>query len=118
MTSGVEDKKLIKGLGFDATCSLVVVGPTGKPVTVSPSKDPQRNIVMWLDHRAIDQAKRINESNHKVLKYVGGVLSPEMQAAKLLWLKENLKTECWDKAGLFLDLPEYLCYVATGVPVR
>ncbi|XP_001639007.3 FGGY carbohydrate kinase domain-containing protein [Nematostella vectensis] len=68
---------------------------------------------MWLDHRAISQAGAINQTDHYVLKYVGGLLSPEQQAAKMLWLKENLN-ETWKKAAKFLDLPEYLTYRATG----
>jgi ribulose kinase len=43
---------------------------------------------MWLDHRAVSQVHRINETKHRVLQYVGGVMSVEMQAPKLLWLKE------------------------------
>lgn len=43
---------------------------------------------MWLDHRAVSQVHRINETKHSVLQYVGGVMSVEMQAPKLLWLKE------------------------------
>ena len=43
---------------------------------------------MWLDHRAITQVHRINETKHSVLQCVGGVMSVEMQAPKLLWLKE------------------------------
>lgn len=43
---------------------------------------------MWMDHRAAEQATRITNAGHKVLKRVGGVMSPEMQPPKLLWLKE------------------------------
>lgn len=50
--------------------------------------DPLRNVVMWMDHRAEDQASRITNSDHGVLSRVGGVMSPEMQPPKLLWLKE------------------------------
>ena len=32
------DPALVKGVGFDATCSLVAVDTKGLPVTVSPSK--------------------------------------------------------------------------------
>ncbi len=46
------------------------------------------NIVMWLDHRASDQAERINQTHHNVLKFVGGKISLENQIPKLLWLKE------------------------------
>lgn len=91
---------------------------SGGPVTVSPSKDPNRNIIMWLDHRAIKQAQTINDTKHKVLSYVGGTVSPEMEMPKLLWLKENLPEECWGKSSLFLELPEFLTYRATGEPTR
>lgn len=50
--------------------------------------DSHRNIIMWLDHRAVSQVHRINNTKHSVLQYVGGVMSVEMQAPKLLWLKE------------------------------
>ena len=49
---------------------------------------------MWLDHRAVSQVHRINETKHSVLQYVGGVMSVEMQAPKLLWLKE-VSAQAW-----------------------
>ena len=52
----------VKGIGFDATCSLAVLDRGGKPLSVSPSGDPQRNIIVWMDHRAIAQAERITET--------------------------------------------------------
>uniref|UniRef100_A0A8D0W9K1 FGGY carbohydrate kinase domain-containing protein n=1 Tax=Sus scrofa TaxID=9823 RepID=A0A8D0W9K1_PIG len=108
----------IRGLGFDATCSLVVLDKEFRPLPVNHEGDPHRNIIMWLDHRAISQVHRINETKHSVLQYVGGVMSVEMQAPKLLWLKENLRETCWDKAGHFFDLPDFLSWKATGVPAR
>ncbi|KAM7444684.1 hypothetical protein ABFA07_006777 [Porites harrisoni] len=108
----------IKGIGFDATCSLVALDSAGDPVTVSPTQDNQRNVIMWLDHRAIDQAQRINDTKHEVLSYVGGSISPEMEMPKLLWLKENLPDKCWKKCDLFLELPEFLTYRATDNPTR
>jgi len=54
----------------------------------------------------------------KVLSYVGGTISPEMEMPKLLWLKQNLSSDCWDKTAIFLELPEFLSYKATGDPTR
>ena len=47
----------VRGIGFDATCSLVALDAADRPVTVSPTGDDQRNVVVWMDHRAIDQAR-------------------------------------------------------------
>jgi len=107
----------VAGIGFDATCSLVVLDEGDRPVTVSPTGDDAWNVVVWMDHRATAQAARINETNHEVLRYVGGVVSPEMQTPKLLWLKEHLP-ETWRRAKRFLDLPDFLVYRATGADVR
>ncbi|CAK9156655.1 unnamed protein product [Ilex paraguariensis] len=72
----------VTGLGFAATCSLVAVDSEGAPVTVSWSGDTRRNVIVWMDHRAVKQAERINSSNSTVLQYCGGALSPEMQPPK------------------------------------
>ncbi|XP_048966329.1 FGGY carbohydrate kinase domain-containing protein isoform X3 [Canis lupus dingo] len=112
------DVNQIRGLGFDATCSLVVLDKQFRPLPVNHEGDSRRNIIMWLDHRAITQVHRINETKHSVLQCVGGVMSVEMQAPKLLWLKENLRETCWDKAGHFFDLPDFLSWKATGVTAR
>ncbi|MEX6506883.1 FGGY-family carbohydrate kinase [Jiella sp. M17.18] len=111
-TAGIAPET-VKGLGFDATCSLVVVGPDGEPLPVGPSEDPNRNVIVWMDHRALAQTARINATRHPVLKYVGGAISPEMEAPKLLWLKEN-KPETFARAGHFFDLADYLSFRATG----
>jgi D-ribulokinase len=110
--SGVSPKA-IAGLGFAATCSLVVVDQQGKPLPVGPSEDRARNIIVWMDHRALDQAHRINLTGERVLQYVGGVISPEMETPKLLWLKEN-RPAIFAAAGQFFDLPDYLSWRATG----
>ena len=102
----------IAGIGFDATCSLVVVGPGGTPLPVGPSDDAERNVIVWMDHRALDQAARINAMGHDVLKYVGGVISPEMQTPKLLWLREN-RPDVFAAAWQFFDLADYLTWRAT-----
>lgn len=111
-TAGVRPED-VGGIGFDATCSLVLVGADDQPVSVSASDDPARNIIVWMDHRATDQTRRINATNHPVLAYVGGVISPEMETPKLLWLSEN-KPDSFAAAKHFFDLSDWLTYRATG----
>lgn len=107
----------VAGIGFDATCSLVCLDADDRPVTVSPTGRDAQNVVVWMDHRSIPQAERINRTKHAVLRYVGGVISPEMQTPKLLWLKENLPAT-WRRTARFLDLPDFLTYRATGDDTR
>jgi len=103
----------VEGVGFDATCSLVVLAPDGAPVTVSGSGDPQRNVIVWMDHRAVGEAREINDTGDEVLRYVGGSISPEMEVPKLLWLKRRLRRS-FDAAGHFFDLADFLSWRATG----
>ncbi len=103
----------VAGIGFDATCSLVAIAEDGSPVTVSRSGDPDRNVIVWMDHRATGEAVEINAGKHEVLRYVGGVISPEMETPKLLWLKRNLPIP-FAKTAHFFDLADYLTWRATG----
>ncbi|MCP8896127.1 FGGY-family carbohydrate kinase [Shinella daejeonensis] len=107
------DPARVAGLGFDATCSLVVLGPDGASLPVGPSEDPARDIIVWMDHRAVEQAERINAGGHAVLRYVGGRISPEMETPKLLWLREN-RPQVFDAAWQFFDLADFLTWRATG----
>lgn len=107
------DPQTVVSVGFDATCSLVVLGKDGSSLPVGPSEDPQRDIIVWMDHRAVPQAQRINAQGHEVLRYVGGRISPEMETPKLLWLHEN-RPEVFDAAWQFFDLADFLTWRATG----
>jgi FGGY-family pentulose kinase len=107
----------VAGIGFDATCSLVVLDAAGQPVSISLDGAAEQNIIVWMDHRAAAQAERINAGGHDVLRYVGGRVSLEMEVPKLLWLKEHLP-ESWRRAAHFFDLPDFLTWRATGSDTR
>jgi len=117
LRNGRINPRSVAGISFDATCSLVALGDGYTPITVSPSKRANQNVIVWMDHRAIEQADRINKTGHEVLKYVGGRISPEMESPKLLWVKENLK-ETWRRAKKFMDLADYMVYRASGNDMR
>lgn len=110
--SGVDPERIL-GIGFDATCSLVVLGEGGQPLPVGDPAHRERNVMVWMDHRAVEQAERINATGQDVLKYVGGRISPEMETPKLLWLKEN-RPEIFAEAWQFMDLTDFLTWRATG----
>eukprot|EP00741_Cyanophora_paradoxa_P009162 tig00001471_g8873.t1 len=107
----------IKGLGFDATCSLVALDSGDGPVSLSLCGDPQRNVILWMDHRATAQSERINAGGHAVLKYVGGALSPEMETPKMCWVKENLPQQ-WARVDKWMDLADFCSYKATASEAR
>lgn len=115
--AAVVPKEQIKGIGFDATCSLVALDKGGQPLTVSTTGSNEQNIILWMDHRAQTEADFINSTKHELLNYVGGTVSLEMECPKLIWLKKHLH-QTWSKAGAFFDLPDFLTYKATGSPSR
>ncbi|HLV82128.1 MAG TPA: FGGY-family carbohydrate kinase [Chthonomonadaceae bacterium] len=107
----------VAGISFDATCSLVVLDPQDRPLTVDIEGDNARNVIVWMDHRALIETEAINAGGYDVLKFVGGRLSPEMETPKLKWLKTHLP-KTWAAAGKFLDLADFLTYRCTGIDAR
>lgn len=100
----------IRAIGFDATCSLVVLGSEMQPIGISPHapEAAHRNIIrmkypsnlasskrgiffdsvlVWRDHRAVKEAQEqtiaaTNTAPH-LIKNIGGVISPEMELPKV-----------------------------------
>ena len=107
----------VRGIGFDATCSLVAIDAAGAPVAVNSDGDDHRTVVVWMDHRAVDDAEQINRLGHPVLASVGGRISPEMQTPKLRWLQRELPAP-WARVAHWFDLPDFLTWRATGALSR
>ncbi|KAI1117418.1 Nup93/Nic96-domain-containing protein [Nemania sp. NC0429] len=116
------DITLIKGIGFDATCSLAVFAhDTDEPVPVTgpdfENDGNDRNVILWLDHRPVEETEKINATGHNLLRYVGGKMSIEMEIPKVLWLKNNMPAELFDRCK-FYDLADALTHLATGNETR
>jgi FGGY-family pentulose kinase len=103
----------IAGLSFDATCSLVVRDRAARPLSVSTTGEARWDTMVWLDHRAIAEADECTATRHRVLDFIGGTMSPEMETPKLMWLKRHLPQQ-WAKAGYVFDLADFLTWRATG----
>ncbi|KAJ9194337.1 hypothetical protein DTO164E3_5315 [Paecilomyces variotii] len=113
------DPTHVRGIGFDATCSLAVFAEdTDEPVSVTgPKFDTDRNVILWLDHRPVEETEKINATNHNLLRYVGGKMSIEMEIPKVLWLKNHMPKELFDRCK-FYDLADALTHIATGTEKR
>ncbi|CAK5262634.1 unnamed protein product [Mycena citricolor] len=118
--SGVRQED-VRGIGFDATCSLAVTDEAGRGVCVTRGAGlgeyGERDIILWADHRAEKQAGLINETGSVVLDYVGGTMSLEMEIPKVLWLKQHMDPTRFSRCHFF-DLPDFLTYRATGDRTR
>ncbi len=103
----------VVGISFDATCSLVALDRDDRPVSVSTTGEDRWNTIVWMDHRALAEAEECTASGHAVLTSVGGVMSPEMEIPKLMWLKRHLP-DSWRRCGRLLDLADFLTFRAAG----
>lgn len=74
-------------------------------------------MILWLDHRPVAETELINATEHKLLKYVGGRMSIEMEVPKILWLKNHMPAEKFARCK-FYDLGDALTHLATGNEAR
>ena len=107
----------VAGLGFAATCSLIALDKRLEPLSVNSAGAPERDVIVWMDHRAAEDAARISAAGHEALRYAGGALSPEMQTPKLVWLARS-KPETFARSAHFLGLTDWLSFRATGSLAR
>lgn len=110
----------VKGIAFDATCSLIATaGPASdETLPVGPDfSNTVEDVILWMDHRAHLETEKIKATKHPLLKYVGGQMSIEMEIPKILWLKSHMPEELFAKAH-FYDLSDWLTMRATGVNAR
>ncbi|OAA66465.1 ribitol kinase [Niveomyces insectorum RCEF 264] len=116
----------VRGIGFDATCSLAVFShDTDEPMSVTQGSLGQthdtapedRNVILWLDHRAIRETDTINATKHNLLRYVGGTMNVEMEMPKVLWLQQHMDPQTFARCK-FYDLADALTHLATGNETR
>lgn len=87
--------------------TMIVLDKAGKPLM---------NAIIWLDNRAADQAKRMEEKFglKKIYDLTGQAEIPAgYPAPKIEWLKDNAP-DIFNKADKFLLLEDYILYRLTG----
>lgn len=98
----------IDALALDTQCETLIL--------TDEDGNPTRAAIVWLDNRATEEAKMIEEhfGRKKVYEITG---QPEVTATwpacKLLWVKRN-EPEVWAKTKKVFLLEDYMLYKLTG----
>jgi len=102
------EPKLIKGMSFSSQAeTLVPVGRDGIPL---------RKAIVWLDNRAIDEARIIRDEFglDRIHRITGQPeVVPTWPACRILWIKRN-EPSLFKEVYKFLLLEDYLIYRLTG----
>ncbi|MHB0856086.1 MAG: xylulokinase [Anaerolineae bacterium] len=97
-----------------AALSISCQGETLIPVDAKGK--PLRRAIVWLDNRAVDEARDLAEQfdPNTVYRTTGQAeITPTWPACKMLWLRRN-EPQVWAHASRFLLLEDYLLYRLTG----
>lgn len=103
--SGVAAEEIV-GLSVDTTsCTVLAMDREDRHM---------RPAIMWMDVRASDQARRVQETGDPALKYNGyGAVSAEWMPSKALWLKEN-EPETYNNARHICECQDWITHKLTG----
>ena len=103
--SGVDPSQIV-AIGADCTSCTVVF--------MDEHFQPLRPAIIWMDVRAAEQAQRIANSGHPMLRYNGfGNVSAEWMPCKALWVKEN-EPDVYQRAAHIGEFIDWLTYRLTG----
>lgn len=95
------------GINPRQVIALIFAAPWKNIIPVDAEGNVLRNSLIWMDSRANDQAKRLNE--------IAGFFAGTGQEywPRLMWVKEN-EPEIWAKAKTIMGLNTYFKWKATG----
>jgi len=99
------DAKDIKAVSCDGTTSTVVLLDKDKKVV--------RPAILWMDVRSAEQARRIFETKHRMIKFYMAGVPAESLVPKCLWIKEN-EPQNWEKADVVFEYTDWLHWKLTG----
>ena len=96
----------IAGIGVDTTTATVLA--------IGADDRPLRPAIMWMDIRAAEQARRMEQTGDPALKVSGyGAVSAEWGTPKALWLKEK-EPETFRAATRIVEAADWLTHRLTG----
>ncbi len=119
------DPSRVSGIGVDATASTpCLVDAAGVPLALHPefTDDPDAMFVLWKDHTAIEEARRINEAAHSCegrdyTAYEGGSYSCEWFWSKILHIA-RINPRVRAAAAGAVEHGDWIPALLAGAPVR
>ncbi len=103
----VADKSEIRAIGMSTQgASMLATDVLGKPLT---------HVMTWMDNRATAETEYLDKAvgGEKIYRKCGWRLTPAGDAAKILWIKNNLP-DVFDAAAYFPSTLEFMNYKLTG----
>lgn len=101
---GVVEKAGIQG---NEIIGLAFAAPWKNIIPIDKDKNVLRNSIIWMDGRANEQAKRLNEN---MGEFIG---TGQEYWPRLMWVKEN-EPEIWNNAEYIIGLNTFFKWKATG----
>lgn len=96
LTEVVRDNGRIRGIGMDATASLLLARPSG---------EPQSEVLLWMDVRA-------DQYTEEISRLTGRLESAELPWPKALWLYHHARS-VWESSVL-VEVADWLTWRLTG----
>jgi FGGY-family pentulose kinase len=95
----------IVALGYACTsCTVVALDQAGEPI---------RPALLWMDERATREARQVTETASPVLRYSGGIVSPQWMLPKLKWIMTH-EPDVYARAYRIVEQTDYFTYHLTG----
>jgi ribulose kinase len=99
--------------GRPPPAALSVASTAVTAVAVGDDDVPLGPSLLWMDTRASAEAAEITRTEHPVLRFTGGQVSPEWMLAKALWLARHDPAR-YAAARRIVDLHDWVIFQLTG----
>ena len=101
---GVDPAEVV-ALSYACTsCTVVALDRHGQPL---------RPALLWMDERAAHEAREVTDTASPVLRYSGGVVSPQWMLPKLKWLMTH-EAETYARAHRIVEQTDFFTFHLTG----
>lgn len=102
------------GISPDAVAGVSVDATSATVLAIDANDRHMRPAIMWMDVRASEEARRIEQTGHPALKYNGhGPVSAEWGLPKVMWLKER-EPDTYNGATRIVDCGDWVVNKLTG----